>query len=206
MLSKAKHLYRECTRIGANDMNYKAIVQIYIAQIRPRADDELNWFRQQSTLREAIRVAAPAINSKGKRYSHQRRLSKPVLETALTLLLENKTKIGQCKSFDELHTLLDRLLTPIKGIGELYVYDTALRIGSRLGVLPQKIYLHAGTCEGARALGFDGKIKALTVAQLPKELQQLEPHEIEDVLCIFKDKLVKTQKMPEEAISRSWCH
>jgi len=189
-------------------MKQEAIIRTYTTQIRPRATGELNWFRQQPTLREAIRLAALAKNRNGKRYSHQRRLSKTVLEQARDILLENEKAIEACQDFDDLFTLLEQLLASIKGLGELYTYDTALRIGTKIGLLPRRVYLHAGTRVGAKALGFDGKEKAIEVSQLPDWLHQLEPHEIEDVLCIFKDKLL--MRAPERAISeelirRSWC-
>lgn len=188
-------------------MKPEAIIRTYTTQIRPRVNEELNWFRQQPTLREALRLAALAINNKGKRYSHQRRLSKTVLEQARDILLENEKEIRRSQDFDGLFALLERLLLPVKGLGELYVYDTALRISAKMGVLPKRVYLHAGTRVGAKALGFDGKAKTLEVSQLPEWLQQLQPHEIEDVLCIFKDKLLKTreQVVSEELIRRSWC-
>jgi len=188
-------------------MDLQSIVRAYIKCIRPSANDELNWFRQQPALREAIQFAALATNSIGKRYSHQRRLSRIILEQACDLLLANEKKIEQCKDFDQLDIFLDTLLAPIKGLGELYIYDTALRVGARLHLLPGKVYLHAGTRVGAQVLGFDGKAKVLEVSQLPKELRQLAPHEIEDVLCIFKDRLVKSQvdMIAQETIKRSWC-
>lgn len=188
------------------DMKPKAIIRAYTTKIRPRANEELQWFRQQPTLSEALHFAALAINSKGKRYSHQRRLNKTVLEQARDILLENEKEICRSQDFDDLFVLLERLLSPAKGLGELYVYDTALRIGAKMGVLPKRVYLHAGTRVGAKALGFVGRVKALEVSQLPEWLRQLQPHEIEDVLCIFKDKLkVRQQEMSEESMNRSWC-
>jgi hypothetical protein len=187
-------------------MKPEAIIRTYITQIRPRANEELDWFRKQPTLSEAIRWAALAVSSKGKRYSHQRRLSETTLEQARDILLENEERIRQSQDFDDLFVLLERLLSPVKGLGELYIYDTALRIGVKIGVSPERVYLHAGTRVGAKALGFDGRMKTLGVSQLPEWLQQLQPHEIEDVLCIFKDKLkAREQAMPEELIRRSWC-
>jgi len=201
--------------LGGNRRNYEetmrpeAIIRTYITTIRPRANEELDWFRQQPTLSEAIRLAALAVNSKGKRYSHQRRLGKTVLEQARDILLENEKAIEACRDqdFNDLFTLLEQLLAPINGLGELYVYDTALRIGAKIGLLPRRVYLHAGTRVGAKALGFDGKAKTIEVSQLPDWLHQLEPHEIEDVLCIFKDKLTRAPEraMTEEFIKRSWC-
>jgi len=49
--------------------------------------------------------------------------------------------------------LIDTALEPIPGLGELYVYDTTLRIGAKLNLFPDKVYLHAGTRLRERALG-----------------------------------------------------
>jgi len=187
--------------------NLKAIVRTYIAQIRPRAQAELDWFRKQLTLNSAIELAALAINSEGKRYCHQRRLKRENLERAKTVLLANSDFIRKCGSFDELFTLIEMTLQEIGGIGELYIYDTALRIGANLSLSPGKVYLHTGTRVGAKALGLDGKLKTLDIAALPIELHQLEPHEIEDVLCIFKSELSEeTTGVSEKNISKqSWC-
>ncbi len=171
-------------------MKPEAIIRTYITQIRPRADKELGWFAGQPTLSEAIRLAALAINSKGKRYAHQRRLSKAALEQARDVLLQRQETIKACQTFDELYDLLERLLGPIKGLGELYIYDTALHIGAKIGLLPERVYLHAGTRVGAKALGFESKAKTLEISELPEWLRQLEAYEIEDALCIFKDKLI----------------
>ncbi|MBE0408658.1 MAG: hypothetical protein IBX69_02875 [Anaerolineales bacterium] len=101
----------------------------------------------------------------------------------------NSNTLAQSNSFDELFLLIESRVGGIHGIGELYIYDTSLRIGAKLGLLPTKMYLHAGTRRGTRALGFQGETRTLEVSQLPGELQQPPPHEIEDVFCIFKDKL-----------------
>ena len=187
-------------------MKSEEIIRTYITYIRPRVNEELEWLRQQPTVSEAIRWAALAMNGKGKRCSHQRRLSKTSLEQARDILLENEDRIRQSQAFDDLLVLLERLLSPVKGLGELYIYDTALRIGAAIGVSPKRVYLHAGTRVGAKALGFDGRLKAPEVSQLPEWLQQLKPYEIEDALCIFKDELKGLeQAMPGELIRRSWC-
>jgi hypothetical protein len=57
----------------------------YLRRIRPRAQSELDWFAHQPSLHAAIRTAALAVNSRGKRYFHQRRLTKLALERALSL-------------------------------------------------------------------------------------------------------------------------
>ncbi len=188
-------------------MKIKSIVRTYVARIRSRAKEELDWFRHQPNLNQAIEYAGLAVNSKCKRYAHQRRIKKTTLEQAKKVLLINEKAIGQCKDFDELFALIEAVLKPISGIGELYVYDTALRIGAYQNLLPTKVYMHAGTRIGAQALGYDCKLKTLNVSALPKALRELEPHEIEDALCIFKNELREIgEKIGEkEMISRSWC-
>jgi len=155
----------------------------------------------------AIEQAALATNSQGKRYSHQYRLKKTALEEARRILLMNSKAIAQSKSFDDLFSLVETKVGGITGIGELYTYDTSLRVGAKLGLLPTRVYLHAGTRKGARALGFKGRSRTLEVSELPSELRQLEPHEIEDVFCIFADdlKAVGVEYTKAEVIRRSWC-
>jgi hypothetical protein len=39
------------------------------------------------------------------------------------------------------------------------------------------------------------------MASLPRALRRLKPHEVEDVLCIFKDRFGATVR----GVRRSWC-
>jgi hypothetical protein len=189
-------------------MTPEAIVRIYIHKIRPRARAEIDWFAGQPSLEVAIEKAALAVNSRGKRYSHQRRLKKVALKQALGALLDESEAIKQARDFHHLFELIEGAVKEIPGIGELYVYDTAFRMGANLNLFPARIYLHAGTRRGARALGLDGIGATLKVSALPKAFRILEPHELEDVLCIFKDKLKIALAPPsgEDIVKRSWCN
>lgn len=80
----------------------------------------------------------------------------------------------------------------IKKFGELCSYDTALRIGFNLNILPHKIYLHAGAMKGAENLKWDTKKKEIELNEIPKihsDLLVLQPYEIENFLCIYKKEL-----------------
>jgi hypothetical protein len=189
-------------------MKFDRIVRLYIRKIRPRAQAEIDWFANQRTLSDAVEKAGIAENSKGKRYSHQRRLKKTSIKKAQRALQEASDQIGRARSFDDLFDLIRAAVRSIPGIGELYVYDTSLRIGARLNLFPRQVYLHAGTRAGARALGLNHRAHALSVSALPKELRVLEPHEIEDVLCIFKKELRAASKSSiaaTDVLRRSWC-
>jgi len=185
-------------------MNLTAIVRDYTTRIRSNSQAELKWFKQQPTLKAAIQFAALAINSKGKRYSHQKRIKSNALEEAKQILLSNESLLDSHINFDELFHAIDDLLKPVYGLGELYVYDTTLRIGANLGLLPAKVYLHSGTRVGAKAIGFTNDLATIEISNLPKELQQLDAYEIEDVLCIYKKQLTASETEDLEFDS-SWC-
>jgi hypothetical protein len=134
-------------------------------------------------------------------------LKKATLEKAKEILLANLGELKKSQSFDDLFLLIEKLLQPINGAGELYIYDTALRIGANMNLLPTKIYLHAGTRVGARALGFNTKCRVIEKQDLPLDFKDLEPHEIEDVLCIFKSELEKVDlnSIRDNILDKSWC-
>jgi hypothetical protein len=121
----------------------------------------------------------------GKRWAHQRRIPGAALEKATDRL--RRAGLEKARSFDDLIQRVNSAVRSIRGIGELYVYDTALRIGAHLRLLPREVYLHAGARMGARALHLDYRSASIPLDRLPVELRRLEPHEIEDVLCIYKD-------------------
>ena len=182
------------------------LVDYYIEHFRPMAQRELDHFKKQDSHTNAIIKAANAINSKGKRYSHQYRIRRSAIQEVENRLLDNIETINKCICFFDLHELLNHLIRDIYGIGELFVYDTSLRVGSYLGFLPNKIYMHAGTRAGAKQLGIDHKKDFITKEKLPDELQKLRPHEIEDFLCIFKDKFGRIKDFEKEIIQKrsSW--
>jgi hypothetical protein len=161
------------------------MVRHYILHYLPRAQEELESFRSQP-FEEALERATLAKDERGKRFSHQRRLEGSQLRKAKSVLLDAAKELRRCKSFDQLHKLLKKHLNGIRGLGELYYYDTALRIGASLRLMPERVYLHRGTRIGARNLGLDCRADSLDPRVLPKELAVLEPREIEDFLCIYK--------------------
>ena len=167
-------------------MNLDAVVRHYRSNFQARAQAELQSFRDEQ-LPDAVRRAALAVRPDGLRYSHQTRLKPHHLADAARVLTDNLSTLAVARNFAGLHALLLRLLGSQAGLGELYVYDTALRIGANLGFLPQAIYLHAGTRAGAKVLGLGINGSVLLKSQLPEPLQRLQPHELEDVLCIYKD-------------------
>ena len=167
----------------------EAIAADYRERYAGGACDELALFRRQPTFDAAIRLASRAENEIGKRLAHQRRLPRRVLAQVESALMASRRLLSNAHTFAELHSTVARLIGQIHGVGELMIYDTALRIGAWRGLKPKAVYLHAGTRAGARALGLGSARTSIPRAEIPAGLRRLAPHEIEDVLCIYKDQL-----------------
>jgi hypothetical protein len=111
--------------------------------------------------------------------------------------------LESAETFEQLHNRIASLR--FKFVGPLIIYDTAYRIGAKLGLEPRLVYLHCGTRKGALLLGL-GKGRPYL---RPEELQErneafrfLRPYEIEDCLCIYKrdiERIVKQERRPPQA-------
>ena len=164
--------------------------------MRPERDCELWHFRSRArTDEEAVSDAALARRPNGKRHPHQYRIPLASLRKSRRLLLKNLPKIRRKKSFQELIDLVEDLTEEVERWGELAVYDTALRIGARFGLEPEKVYVHRGTRDGVHKLRLDGKLRfdgrreTIELDDLPAPIRKLKPREAEDFLCIYKKRL-----------------
>lgn len=179
-------------------MNLNHIRDLYLRNFWPNLQQLLYWYKKQNSLREAIIHASLGHTEKMNRHSHQRRISNFAIDTARIKLHNIERKIQRTTFFHDLYLLIDETIKPIKGIGNLYIYDSALRIGSFLDIEPEKVYLHAGTRKGAIALGINKKLNEINLHMLPKELWLLRPLQGEDLLCIFKNKITNSEILLED--------
>ncbi len=145
-----------CTRVDGSTKSLAVLVRSYAMHNRPRLRDELRYFAGLSSLERVIEAAALATDARGKRLDHQRRLTRAALVRAKANLLAALPKLRKCQSFEVLHTLIDGLVRGIRGLGELYVYDTSLRIGGSPGFVAREglpSCRHPQRCAGPRLLG-----------------------------------------------------
>jgi hypothetical protein len=166
---------------------WQSILRHYDTHHRPRVENERSWFASSASLDDAINKAALALDQRGKRFSHQRRIPKQVLQEARGALLAAKEEIKNARGFDDLLLIVTDHLRDVHGTGTLYAYDAALRISYYLNLLPTTVYLHAGTKAGAKTLGLSLNKPFLAMSELPSALRGRPAHEIEDILCIYKD-------------------
>ena len=140
----------------------------------------------------------------GKRHGHQRRLTAAALQAGTAALKCNAGKLKAASDFHTLCCLVEDLFRPIYGLGELAAYDAAERLRYRLGLESKHvIYLHAGARVGARRLagGRLGREEAWGIHRsgVPEGLRNFSTHDIENMLCMFKDDFLLT---PEQFIAR----
>jgi hypothetical protein len=166
--------------------NMEAVARHYIQRFRERSAAELRSFKDETSLAAAVRRASVAETPDGHRYSHQRRRRRDALAEAEIRLSTHLLDLETATNFAKLHEVVASAVKNIDDIGDLYIYDTALRIGAKRDLEPTRVYLHRGTREGAKALGLEWRRDCLDMFDFPELRKHLEAHEIEDVLCIYE--------------------
>jgi hypothetical protein len=167
---------------------WRDVLEDYDRRYCCNCDEEIEWFQDQPSLRAAIEVAARSVDRRGRRYSHQYRIPRQAIAHATAALVAVERQLARAASFDDVHRIVTEQLRDVAGVGELYSYDTAFRIGAYLRHFPARVYLHAGTRAGARALNLDCRKGFLEMNEIPAALRHRKAHEIEDILCIYKDR------------------
>jgi hypothetical protein len=157
------------------------VVARYVEEKRPVVQREKRLFAAYS-LPEAIRQAASKNHG-----THQYRLPRAALPEASRRLLGVADRLTSARTFRQLIEFVQETIQPIRGIGDLTVYDVALRIGYKIGLAPELVYLHAGAAVGAAAVGVTGRTAEQDA--FPPTLRRLNPAELENCLCIYKNEL-----------------
>ena len=136
-----------------------------------------------------------------RRCRHQAHMNDIAIEEATKELKKIEGELKEIKDFEKLHERVNKV--NIKGFGPLAKYDFCVRFGYKYGVKPEKfVYLHAGTKEGAKSLKrlipelnpreYEEK---MPIELLPKVLKELGSIDIENLLCIFKERLSTLKKI-----------
>lgn len=170
--------------------NYLTIIRSYKQWKKSNPDSWIIHCSTQISLLNAIHYAALSENNLGKRHPHQRRLEKKNMQLFERNLLGARGVIASADTFDDLLAVVKK--ESCYGIGELAIYDTAIRIGAYLNLQPERIYLHAGTRVGAEKL-LKKKIESSSNFKndLPEPFKSsdLSCYELDDLLCIYKAEL-----------------
>jgi hypothetical protein len=192
-----------CIRHDIKKMSDEAILNDYKKNFKEIIEDELNGFRDASlTLDDCIKNSfnyKDLGNLIWKKHNHQYRVPKDVVNKVIKILLQDRAKMQNESDFTGLHNIIAGLISGIKYIGELTVYDIALRIGARLEKYPKEVYLHRGSLEGAVVLLGKNAVKDRIVEKsvFPDVFRDLESYEIEHILCIYRNNFIPFASRPE---------
>ena len=161
----------------------EAAVRHYELHRRSNLNDDLSKFGRGEL--DPLKWAAGAYG----KHLHQYHLKREDMKTAADALRKRRRELNDAKDFEAILKIVEE--ERVKGLGELYCYDTALRIGATRNISPEEVYLHRGTRTGAKKLNLSkpGQ-RSLPVSEVFEKfhaLKRLEPHEIEDMLCIYKN-------------------
>ncbi len=163
-----------------------------IDEIRNLYNRRISYYKSLPSFGEVIEYASKGIHLN--KYDtevmdrHQCRVGYENCDLGAKELLTREGDIKKADSFEEIHAITEEVRKDSKTnrLGELWSYDTALRIGFSKDVYPKHVYLHAGTREGAiNVLGKEIANKnKLEKEVFPKEFQVMKCYEIEAFLCI----------------------
>jgi hypothetical protein len=171
--------------------SFEEIVARYITDKRRLAIAERESVGREPTFKAAVRRAGLALTDDGKRHSHQShfRVRQATLDAWAPRLLAHLDLLAPAGTFEELQDRVDSLR--FKFVGPLITYDTAYRIGAKLGLEPRLVYLHCGTRKGALLLGLGKGRPHLERDELPPAFRALRPYEIEDCLSTYEDDIAR---------------
>jgi hypothetical protein len=128
------------------------LVDEYIREYRSDGQAEFRRYASCDSLREAVVRATLALTAADRRHPHQYRFQLRTLEASRDALARRELQVASARTFAELHDLIEDATQQIRGVGPLYVYDVATRIGAKRELWPEEIYLHAGTRKEQRGL------------------------------------------------------
>jgi len=151
-------------------------------------DNCIVFCNMQNNLVDTIKYAAIARDQNDKKHSHQKRINNDTLNKFAHNLQLKSNEIENVRDFDSLIKIIES--NKVNGISSLAIYDTAHRIGIKLNIIPDKVYIHAGTLKGAKKLlGKKINSKFIDKSEFPTifQKQNVTCDEIEDILCIYKD-------------------
>ena len=164
------------------------LVALYQKLCRYYLRENLEGFMRQE-FGEALKLAALGKESNGQHMDHLCCLESAAMAEALAKLSAKSKELANYKTFDDLYNAIVKYVQGIDGLGPMYFYDVALRLGVCQGLWPSKVYLQRGAQAGATHLNLTSQSNNLEYSAFPSELHCLNAVEIEDFLCIFQKQL-----------------
>jgi hypothetical protein len=150
---------------------------------------ELMRFFKSLPFHSAVEYAASGVTPHRKIHPHQRGIGVKQLRKSAALLKEYTSDIRKAKSFSNLFLITEAVKSELKGLGDLWSYDTALRMAFNRGrtFYPQAVFVQGGVMKAIKKI-FSKKLvkqRTLPVKIFPREIRTLKPFEIENFLTLW---------------------
>lgn len=188
---KPANLRRCVDALGSRDgreVSLSDLLRQYKREHRDRIAAESEAFHDWP-INTLIEETGNCKRADGSHHPHLYRIPKRARRAAVADMKMQIEKLRCAITFEDLHDTLGAIAVAIRGLGAVWIYDTALAFGAARGLWPRDIYLHAGTAEGARNFGFRG-------GRWPPEAWPQEFHDsglsaddLESFLCGYKREL-----------------
>jgi hypothetical protein len=149
---------------------------------------ELERFFKSLSLHSAIEYAASGVTPHRKIHPHQRGIGVKQLRQSAALLKKYATSLRKARSYANLFIITEAVKSDLKGLGDLWSYDTALRMAFNRGktFYPKAVFVQKNVMKGIKKIFSKMPVKqrTLPVKIFPKEIQSLKPFEIENFLSV----------------------
>jgi hypothetical protein len=155
-------------------------------------DPVLDYARKAPSLRQAISRACLGRREDGKMFSKGSCVEAAARSNLISALYLRREQFKRAVTFEHVYGIVSS--AQVRGIGPMMRYDVTSRIAAYLEIWPEHYaYLHAGPLVGYKNLtGYRGGPTAVAVKDLPPELRELKPHDIENLFCEYRMLLNKS--------------
>jgi hypothetical protein len=183
---------RRCGAAGSSESRSRsslvALLNDFKRMDRDRIAVEVAPFAERP-FEKVMGAVAACKRADGTHHPHLRRIPRRARRAAARMLGSAAGDFRAVGDFDQLHALVAAIADSIRGLGAVWVYDTALAIGAALNLSPDAIYLHAGTAEAARYFGVRGE--RCESQDWPSEFHEtgMNADDFESFLCVCKREL-----------------
>lgn len=172
-------------------MNLEKYVDDYLHEWADKLEHMKSFFEEKELI-PILFNASTGILDDNKMNQHQWRVGKLRAQQGVEILKLEERAILSSKSFEDIFNITEKVRKEITGLGDLWSYDTALRIGFNLGIYPTRVYVQCGVKNGLKlVLGSIPRGRSLPINIFGPDLRVLKPYQIENFLCIIGKKSKK---------------
>jgi hypothetical protein len=168
-------------------MSLKLDIDSYLKNSLLVLEDMREYYYNTQSLKESIINASIGNTPSGKMDSHQWRVGRVNGTRGADMLLLRIAEIKKSKSFGDIFKITEEVRKEIYGLGDLWSYDTALRIGFKMELYPTEVYIQRGVIKGVKKIlpQIKRTERSLPLSIFSNDLQKLKPYQAENFLCIL---------------------